>query len=360
MSGRQRASISFVRILYGVTGCGLGHTMRARALAHHLVARGHQVKLAASGRATGILRRHGLDVLAIDGMTMRFAEGRVQRGLSVLDLLRRAPGALAHNAEVAATEVLAFEPDALVTDFDSFTSVLGVLLDRPVVSVDHQHVIDRFHHPRAVRRAVSSYRTARALVTAKTPRCAHYVVTSFFFPQPRWGSTTLVGPVVRPEVASASPTRGDHVLVYQTAAGDPRLLPALRDNPGVRFVLYGLGREETLGNVEVRPFDEARFVRELASARAVIANGGFTTLSEAVYLGKPVLSVPVLHQPEQELNAAWLDALGLGVRAERLDAAVVGRFLERAEAWAKEPDPRIRRGTEDATTALDRALAEAA
>jgi len=334
--------------------------MRARALAQHLVRAGHRVKLAASGRAAGILRRHGLDVVTIDGMTMRFARGEVQRGQSVLDLLRDEPRAIARNAEVALGSVLAFDPDAFVTDFDSFTSVLGVLLDRPVVSVDHQHVLDRFRHPRSVRRAVSSYRTACALVTAKTPRCAHYVVTSFFFPEPRWGSTTLVGPVVRPEVTEATPTRGDHVLVYQTTSGDPQLLPALRAHPGVRFVVYGLGRDETLGNVELRPFDEPRFVQDLASARAVVANGGFTTLSEAVYLSKPVLSVPVRRQPEQELNAAWLEEQGLGMRAERIDASVVGRFLARADAFVHEPDPRIRSGTHDAAAALDRALARAA
>ena len=54
-----------MRILYGVTGCGLGHTMRARALAQHLESRGHVVKMAASGRAVDILRRHGLEVAAL-------------------------------------------------------------------------------------------------------------------------------------------------------------------------------------------------------------------------------------------------------------------------------------------------------
>jgi uncharacterized protein (TIGR00661 family) len=349
-----------MRILYGVTGCGLGHTMRARALAQHLEARGHVVKLAASGRAVEILERHGLDVVRIDGMSMRFAEGEAKLGRTLLDLLRRAPLAIARNAEVAWEHVLDFDPEVLVTDFDTFTSAVGALLGRPVISVDHQHVVDRFRHPRAVKDAMSSYRMARAVVTAKTPRCSHYVVTSFFFPPPRWGSTTLVGPVVRREVAAAIPTRGEHVLVYQTTSGDSRLVPALAAVPGVKFVLYGLGREETIGNVELRAFDEARFVRDLASSRAVIANGGFTTLSEAVVLGKPVLSIPVRRQPEQELNAAWLEVLGLGMRADSIEPGVVRRFLDRVDSFGCVQDPRIRTGTDDATAALDRALREAA
>jgi uncharacterized protein (TIGR00661 family) len=350
-----------VRILYGVTGCGLGHTMRARALSQHLRSRGHEVKLAASSRAVGILRQHGLDVVAIDGMTMRFEAGEVRRGRTLVDLLRSAPHAIARNAEVAARDVLGFDPDAVVTDFDSFAHTMARILDRPVISLDHQHVVDRFRHPDPVRRRLSGYGLARTLVTAKIPGCDRYIVTSFFFPRARRGwITSLVGPVMRPEIERATPTRGDHVLVYQTTSGDPRLVPALRAVAGQRFVVYGLGREERHGNVELRAFDEGRFVAELASSRAVIANGGFTTLSEAIYLGKPVLSVPVKRQTEQELNAAYVDFLGLGMSAPGIDPGVVTRFLDRAGSFDATLDPRVRRGTADARDALDRALREAA
>jgi uncharacterized protein (TIGR00661 family) len=353
-----------MRILYGVTGCGLGHTMRARSLAQHLASRGHRVLLAASGRAVPVLRQHGLTVVAIDGMTMRFERGEMQRVRSLLELLRHAPAALAGNVQVALREVLAFGPQAVVTDFDSFAHAVSVALGVPIVSLDHQHVVDRFRHPREVRARVTSYGLARAVVAAKTPACDRYIVTSFFFPEGREGRAThLVGPVMRPEIEQATPARGDHVLVYQTASGDPRLLPALEALPQQRFVVYGLGREEErgrAGNVRLRAFDERRFVQELSGARAVIANGGFTTLAEAVYLGKPVLSVPLRRQSEQELNAAYVERLGIGVRADRIDPSVVARFLDREDSFVKLTDPRLRRGTADACQALDRALQEAA
>ena len=349
-----------MKILYGVTGDGLGHTMRARALAQHLEARGHVVKITASGRAVQILRQHGLDVVPIDGMAMCFRRGGVRRGRSLWDLVRRAPGAIARNAQVALEHVVGFDPDLLVTDFDSFTPLVGAALRRPVISVDHQHILDRFRHPASIKESVSLYRIARALVTAKTPRCDHYVVTSFFFPEARWGSTSLVGPIVRREIERATPTLGDLVLVYQTTAGDPRLVPSLQAAPGTRFILYGMGRDAQLGNVELRAFDETRFVADLASARAVIANGGFTTLSEAIYFGKPVLSIPVRRQPEQELNAAWLERLGLGMRAHRIDGVTVSRFVDRLDSYRSVEDARIRRGTADAKSALDRAIEAAA
>ena len=52
-------------------------------------------------------------------------------------------------------------------------------------------------------------------------------------------------------------------------------------------------------------------------------------MSEAVYLGKPMLAVPVKRQFEQILNARYLERLGYGVAAEAIDDAVLGGFLER-------------------------------
>lgn len=356
-----------MRILLGVTGEGWGHTMRARTLAQRLLARGHVVKVAASGRAVPVLRGHGLDVVAIRGLALTYARGDLLRGRSVLGNLRHAPGALRSNVDVALSEIAAFMPDGTVTDFDSFAWAIGHVMGVPVVSFDHQHVLDRFHHPDAILRATSrGYAATRALVRAKTPGCDRFVVTSFFFPEVcarKAAKTTLVGPVVRPEIEGAVPTAGDAVVVYQTAGGDPALLPTLASRPRTRFVVYGRGVTRDVvaagsGNVTLRAFDESRFVRDLAEARAVIANGGFTTLAEALWLGKAVLSVPVRRQAEQELNAGWLDWLGFGMRADRLSPAVLGRFLDRVARREFEhvQDARFWSGPADACAAVERAL----
>ncbi len=51
----------------------------------------------------------------------------------------------------------------------------------------------------------------------------------------------------------------------------------------------------------------------------MVAGGGYTLMSEAVYLHKPLLSVPVEGQFEQVLNALYLEQLGYGVYAKALD-----------------------------------------
>jgi UDP-N-acetylglucosamine:LPS N-acetylglucosamine transferase len=67
----------------------------------------------------------------------------------------------------------------------------------------------------------------------------------------------------------------------------------------------------------------------LRTARGVVAGGGFSLLSEAVYLHKPVLSVPLRGQFEQLLNARYLQRLGYGMYTPRVTRALLAAFLAR-------------------------------
>ena len=103
---------------------------------------------------------------------------------------------------------------------------------------------------------------------------------------------------------------------------------------GVPFHVYGTGArvESVQENVTVKPMGPG-FLGDLASSRAVIAGAGFTTMTEAIYLGKPMLAVPFEGQYEQILNASYLSEMGYGERAREITREGVGAFLERAETY---------------------------
>jgi len=138
--------------------------------------------------------------------------------------------------------------------------------------------------------------------------------------------------VLREAVLPAVAERGDHLLVYQTAQGGETLLRALHDT-GLPCRVYGVRRDlqEDLADGELvfRPFSETVFLDDLRTARAVIAGGGFSLLSECVYLHKPVLSIPVTGQFEQVLNARYLQKLGYGDYAAAPTPEAIGAFLGR-------------------------------
>jgi uncharacterized protein (TIGR00661 family) len=338
--------------------------MRARVVAGHLVALGHDVRLAAAGRAAAILRGHGFQVVDVRGLFSEYSGGRVRRARTLFANAWRTPRRVEHNVRAAVEQATRFRPDVVVTDFSSFACLVAHLTGVPLLSIDHQHVLDRFVHPSAlIADFATDFAIAEAVVRAKTPGCLHYVVTSFFAPPvdpEAAASTTLIAPLLRPELSRLSPSNGDHVVVYQTAAEPEALLPALRALPELAFRVYGAGAPGRFDNVELRPFDELGFLADLTSARAVVTNGGFTAIAEALHFRKPVLSVPLFHQAEQQLNAAWLAALGLGLTAPRVTAAGVRELVERGPELRAANDREHRAGIGSGLEVVERLLEEVA
>ena len=84
-----------------------------------------------------------------------------------------------------------------------------------------------------------------------------------------------------------------------------------------------------------KEFNEDEFYEDLASSKAVICNGGFTFISEAIHLKKPIYSVPAIGNFEQTLNGFYVQKLGYGEYHENLSAKKVENFLNRLPKYQK-------------------------
>jgi uncharacterized protein (TIGR00661 family) len=208
-----------------------------------------------------------------------------------------------------------------------------------------------------------SYALAKAIIKAKVPFCQRYLVSTFFDVPNRKKNTVLVPPILRQVVLDAgrdAPDASDHVLVYQTATSQDDLIGILQSIPDRRFIVYGLHRDEVLGNVTLRTFSERGFVQELASARAVITNGGFSLISEAVFLNRPVCSFPLSGQFEQFVNGAQIERLGYGRRFSAFSADAIKAFLYDLETFSKNVAAYRQNGNQSLFAALDRFLEDVA
>jgi len=322
-----------VRILYGVVGEGMGHAMRSRVVLEHLIRNGHDVVIMVSGRAHDFLAKRFSGVKRIGGLHMITEENRIRRGKTLWSNVLAGVAAVPQNIAAYFSLIDELRPEAVISDFESWVYFYGKAHNLPILSVDNMQVLNRCTHgPEVIGHEQINFDIARAFVKTKLPFCDHYLVTTFFFPEVRKERTTLFPPILRPEILQATPRGGEHVLVYQTAEGHEVLEETLR-RTGVECRIYGMRRaiteEQREGNLRYRPFDERAFVDDLASARAVIAGGGFTLMGEAVFLRKPMLSVPLENQFEQTLNAGWLQHLGYGQGAKHLeDPRTVLEFLD--------------------------------
>lgn len=328
-----------MRILYGVVGEGMGHATRSRVVLDHLLQSGHEVRVVVSGRAHRFLAERlrqyeNVRIEEIAGLTLRYFGNRLDRSESLFENLRKSPKSIRKNVKVyrrVAEE--GFQPELVISDFESWAAFYALNHRLPVISIDNMQIINRCNHAEAVMGATDwDFQLAKLAVKSKLPGAYHYLITSFFFPEVRKKYTSLIPPIVRPEIQAARREPAEHVLVYQTAATNEELVPTLRGLPHT-FRVYGMGRSEQIDNVTLCEFSEMGFIEDLRTARAVVSGGGFSLLSEAVTLRIPALSIPVERQFEQQLNARYIEHLGYGAWAPKLEAESLTRFLHNLDRY---------------------------
>jgi uncharacterized protein (TIGR00661 family) len=320
-----------MRILYGVAGEGMGHATRSKVIIAEL-AKEHEVIVLASQRAYRFLAACFPQVHEIAGERLVYGKGRVKRVKTILSNLWAVPRVLRVNSRQAIEMLRRGWPQVIISDFESFSGLLALARRTPLISIDNIQIISRckVEVPRGYKR---DYYLTRLVIRSRIFNARHYLITTFFYPEVSAKGTYLFPPVLRDEILQAPRHRGEHILVYQTAETYEELLPVLRSIDEERFFIYGLKSEGEDGNLSFRAFDESRFTRDLASARAVITNGGFSLIAEAIYLGKPILSVPIKKQFEQVLNGLYVERLGYGASRENIDRETVREFLSHLESF---------------------------
>jgi uncharacterized protein (TIGR00661 family) len=256
-----------------------------------------------------------------------------------------------------------FGPDAVVTDCESFVALFAIRHGLPLLSIDHIHAIDRCRHdPGLLRGHEAELWRSRDLVGAKVPNASHYIITTFFYPLLLEPRTTLVPPILRPEILAARSEPGDHVLAY-LPPGQERLATSLVET-GVSCRIHGLRpklrTDAVEGSVTFRAFDESVFIDDLRTARAVVAYGAFTLLSEAVYLGKPSLVIPSAGHFGHLLNALYLQKLGYGQYEPELTKPALDGFLGRLDEYREGLARYDQDGNRAALDTVQRVLAETA
>jgi uncharacterized protein (TIGR00661 family) len=354
-----------MKILYGVVGEGMGHAMRSRVVLDHLVSQGHEIEIMASGRACDFLGKRYEGTNRIHGLHMIYEENRVRRGKTLWSNVLQGLTGTPKNIQAYFELIKDFKPQAVISDFESWTYLYGQAHRLPIISIDNMQIINRCAHaPEIIAEDEADFQFAKAFVKGKLPFCDHYLVTTFFRPPVRKEKTTLVPPILRPDILAAKPARGDHLLVYQTAEGNEGLADILAQ-AGVECRVYGMRRsiteDEVEGNLRYRPFSEKGFVDDLASARGVVAGGGFTLMGEAVFLHKPMLAIPLERQFEQVMNSRYLEREGFGRWTRKLDdPQILKDFLRDIPSCEAKLDAYHQDGNQEVFRAVDELLDRAA
>lgn len=315
-----------MRVLLLVNGLGLGNSTRCHAVLQRLVERGAETAIVTSGNGLwyfegrdGIGGVHGIEAFYYASRNGRISIPRTL--MSVGDFRR-----IAKRNRAAVDKVLeTFKPDVALID-SIYTT--GPMKKRgiPIVALNNSDVVHL------------SYR----IFTERPPsiRMQFYAIEEmdYLFHRARvdmvlspsldptlpevGGNIRRVGPIVRrgyESVPAVGPVRRVLVMLSGSRFGTP---VALADNQ-YPFHIDVVGREapkdgELPPNVHFhgRLRDNTEIVR---AADLVLVNGGFSAVSEAFALRKPMVVLPIPNHAEQWVNGRTIERLGVGFMAQESD-----------------------------------------
>jgi uncharacterized protein (TIGR00661 family) len=319
------------RIIYAVCGEGMGHAIRTSVVLKHLN-KENDVLVFASGRAFEFLSEKFDNVYEIYGFNTVYENNAVNDRKTFVRAMKNLPRDVKGNIKLLYNTANDFKPDLVISDFEFYSNILSKIIRVPMISIDNMHVIThcRIEVPRKFSRDKLK---AEGVVRSFIMRPNKYLITSYFYPEIKNKEKVLMfPPILRKEILDLKPVKGDHVLVYQTSTSNSKLIEILKEMDE-NFIIYGFNVDKVDDNLIYRKFNEDSFFNDLGSCKAVLANGGFTLISESIYLKKPVLSIPVKGQFEQILNAIYLERLGYGEYHEELEKDIVINFLSKLDVY---------------------------
>jgi uncharacterized protein (TIGR00661 family) len=120
-------------------------------------------------------------------------------------------------------------------------------------------------------------------------------------------------PVIRKEVRNAVVSDKGHITVYLPSYKNEKIIKSLEKFKGTRFEVFSKHgtKAENHKNIFIQPLNKELFLESMASSSGVICNAGFGTASEALFLNKKLLVIPMKNQYEQHCNAAVLSEMGV-------------------------------------------------
>ena len=123
-------------------------------------------------------------------------------------------------------------------------------------------------------------------------------------------------PIIRDKVRNLDISRSDEIIIYLPTYSPSNLIEVISQLPqNKKWTIFSAAvkSREIISKVNLEPLSEELFLEKFASCYGIVCAGGFATTSEAIFLGKPMLVVPVEAQIEQQFNAAALKKEGVTV-----------------------------------------------
>ena len=147
----------------------------------------------------------------------------------------------------------------------------------------------------------------------------------------------VVPPLLRREIKHLERKDDGHLLIYMVNPGYGTEVERFHQaNPDVPMHCFWDQKEkpeewkvdETL---TFHQLDDKKFLKKMASCHGYVTTAGFESVCEAMYLGKPVMMIPVKGHYEQSCNAIDAQKAGAGIPHHEFDIGVLMNYIPEYE-----------------------------
>lgn len=284
-----------MNILYAIQGTGNGHISRAIEIIPYLQ-KDHSVDILISGLHSDISLPFPI-TYKYKGLGFIFGK---KGGVDLLSTYRK------NNIKTLFKEInmLPIEKyDLVISDFEPVSAWACYQKNKKCVGLSNQVAVLNKKAPKA--------RKPDLLGTTILKRYAPTKVNYGFHFQSY--TKNIYTPIIRKQIREQEVTDAGHYTVYLPAYNNERIIKVLSRIENTRWQVFSKHFTEsyTLGNISIEPIDNENFVKSMASSRGVLCGAGFATPTEALFMKKKLMVIPMQGQYEQQCNAEALRKMGV-------------------------------------------------
>jgi uncharacterized protein (TIGR00661 family) len=284
-----------MKILYAIQATGNGHISRAKEIIPILekkaqvdillsgiqsdIELGHKVKYKLKGLSFIFGKKGGIDYY------QTYTKNRVRKFLEEINSL---------NIK---------QYDVIINDFEPVSAWAAKKTNKPCIGLSNQSAVLSMHAPQPlIKDPIGLFILKRYAPVSKA--------YGFHFQK---YNNDIYTPIIRQEVRNMETSDLGHYLVYLPSYDDEKIIRRLRVFSSIKWMVFSKHSKNSYqkDNIYVQPIEHDTFLKALASCTGILCGAGFATPSEALYLEKKLMIIPMKFQYEQQCNAEALKKMGV-------------------------------------------------
>ncbi|MGJ8744124.1 glycosyltransferase family protein [Polaribacter sp.] len=303
-----------MRILYAIQGTGNGHLTRAKEIIPLLQEKG-EVDILISGNENNISLDFEIKY-SVKGLNFTFGK---KGGIDFWSSFKKM-NLVRFYKEIKQLPIK--EYDLLINDFEPVSAWAAKLNNVNIISLSHQNAVLDDASPK-----YGTFRIEKFILKHYAPATTRF---GFHF---KTYSSAIFSPIIRKKIRNIKIRNKGHITVYLPSYKVDKIIQVLSKIPLVKWHVFSKEENKFIfkKNITVFPISEFYFIKSMASSAGVLCGAGFETPSEALYLKKKLMVIPMKNQYEQQCNALALKEMGVHT-LKKLNKKQVSKLLKWIQA----------------------------